>query len=534
MTKQTKRIIQGTLILSVAGLMAKILSAFYRIPLINLVGDEGIGYYNTVYPFYSILTAIALVGIPNVVSKLVAEEISLGRYKQAQKTFKDTFVIIACFSVVVSLGMFCFADTIIAIPNWNQNTRYVIYGFAISPVFVAIAGTIRGYFQGMQIMKPSAISQVIENLVKVIVGLSLVVLLMNMGMTIDKQIGGAAVGASVGFIISAMFLVMTYLIKKKEFLVKINEDTNQYEDIPFRKTAKTIIFLAVPVTIAASAYSIMNLIDSLTIYRALENIGYSSLEATERYGQMGKAFSIINVPLTISVALSASIVPAISEAVAKGAKKELNDKISQGLKLAALLSLPSAAGLIILAEPIFKLLYPNNSMGYEFLQIFSVCLVFMIIGQTLAGILQGISRHYVLLISIGMAILVKVLLNLVLIPTFLEARGAALSSIIYYIVFVGINYIVLRKEIKMTIDFVNHLLKPLIASVGMGVCVYLGYKGLYYLCHSNALSVLGAVLIGVIVYGIILIRLKVFAKEDFEMIPKSNWMIRRLEKKGLL
>ena len=186
MTKQTEKLVKGTLLLTIAGIVAKIFSAFYRIPLAYLVKDEGIGYFFTVYPMYALLTSAALVGIPNAVSKLVAEEVAIGAYKKAHKTFKDALVLTTLLGLIVSLVMFFGADFFIKIGDWPVGTKYSIWGFAIAPVFVSIIGATRGYFQGLNRMKPTAMTQIIENAVKLVVGISLVMILLGRGFSLPR------------------------------------------------------------------------------------------------------------------------------------------------------------------------------------------------------------------------------------------------------------------------------------------------------------------------------------------------------------
>lgn len=533
MTKQTERLVKGAIILSVAGLIAKILSAFYRIPLTYLVGNEGLGYYSTVYPFYSILTAAAIVGIPNGVSKLVAEEVATGQYKKADKTFKDALLLTSLIGAFVSIIMLCASNLIIQLLDWHEGSKYVIWGLAVSPIFISVTGAIRGYFQGMQMMKPTAITQIIENLAKVIVGLALVVLLLKKGYSIPFAVGGAALGASAGFVISAIFMVICYRIKKKEFAVKIAQDKNRVIDLKYSQITKKILTLAIPVTIASAAYSIMNMIDSATMYKELAQLGYNRTYAANTIGEIAKAFSIVNVPLTISLALSVSIVPAISEAVAKKNKAELTSKINKGIKLALLLALPSATGLCILAKPIFQLLYPDI-LGYQYLQVLSICLIFMIVGQTLAGILQGISKQYIPLFSLGAAILIKIIINTQLVSTQLEGIGAVIGSVVYYVVFVAINYLAIKLKVKFKMDIKNTLLKPIISIIIMGILVYFSYNKFVIITNSNAISTLIAVAIGAMTYVMALLITRALTQDDLVAVPKSEKIINQLKRMHLV
>lgn len=539
--QQTERFVKGAIILSFAGIIAKIVSAFYRIPLVYFVGDEGIGYYQTVFPVFSILISAGFIGIPNALSKLIAEEIAVNNYKAAKQTFKNTMIISLILGLCISILMIFGAKSLIELMGWNEGTKYVIWGFALSPIFVSISGVIKGYFQGIQIMYPTALTQIIENSTKVIIGITLVYLLLAKETSLPIAVGGAAIGTSIGFIISALFMIFIYNAKGKKYVTE-NIANNNYNNIPFLNQAVQIFKLAIPVSIAAAVFSIMNVIDSFTLFNGLAKIGYDNKYATEIIGQMGKSYSVINFPLSISVALSISIIPAISESAAINNYEELKIKIKQGLKLAIVMALPAAVGLFMLAKPIMTMLYPTSPDGYIYLQTFSICLVFMIIGQTVAGILQGISKQNVPIIALALAIITKLILNYLLIPTSLEGIGAAIASIIYYIVFLVVNYGVLKKHISFQLDKSTFFLKPFLATLAMLIGIYFMFPGILLLLSKigiskglgNALSTLITVIIGAIIYFTLLIRLKTFTKDELTILPKYKKIEKLFNRKNNL
>ncbi|PKM93462.1 MAG: hypothetical protein CVU84_15885 [Firmicutes bacterium HGW-Firmicutes-1] len=541
MSKQPERFVKGAIILSLAGIVAKFVSVFYRIPLVYLVGDEGIGLYQTVFPIFSILIAAGFIGIPNALSKLIAEDVAVGNIKGARKTFKDTLIISIVFGILITLIMLVGAKSMI--DSTGEGFKYVIWGFAISPVFVSIAGAIKGYFQGFQVMLPTAVSQIIENISKVIIGISLVFILLNRGALLSKAVGGAAIGTSIGFIISAIFMVVIFRTKRSKYESLIKEDKSIENNRSYLSQLKRIFVLAIPVSIAAAVFSVMNAIDSFTLYPELAKIGYNTKYASEVVGQMAKAYSVINFPLTISIALSTSIIPAISEAAATKSTQELSSKVQQGLKLAVMLALPAAIGLFMLAKPIMRMLYPTSPGGFIYLQMFSICLVFMIVGQTLAGILQGISKQYIPIIALGIAIIVKIILNNLLITTSLKGVGAALASIAYYLVILIINYCVLKKHISFKLDKLSVFIKPLIATIVMLITVFCVFSGLEILLSNaggelnginNAIATLLTVSVGIIFYFGVLLFTKTFTREELSLLPKHKKIIGFLERKKLL
>lgn len=542
--QQTERFVKGAILLSFAGIIAKFVSVFYKIPLNLLVGDEGIGHYQTIFPIFSILIAAGLIGIPNALSKLIAEEVAIGDIKGAKKTFKDTLMISIVLGLFISFFMFIGTNSIIQMTGKDENVRYVIWGFAISPIFVFITGAFKGYFQGFQDMLPTAVSQIIENFTKVIIGISLVALLMDRGTITAKAVGGAALGTSIGYIVSTLFIIVVYFKKHKklesESILKKDDLQKKHS---YSKQLVRIFEIALPVSIAAAVFSIMNSIDNLTLYDGLSQIGYNSKYAAEVIGKMANAYSVINFPLVISVALSISVVPAISESAAIKDLTSLQEKIRQGIKLAVMLALPAAAGLFMLAKPIMMLLYPKSPDSYIYLKMYSICLIFMIVGQTLAGILQGISKQYVPIVALGIAIVVKIILNELWVPTDLKGIGAALASIVYYAVILLINYGVLKKYVKFKIDIVKVLIKPIIGTLIMLLVIYFAFPGIMDLFNlsfglsvglSNALATLVTVFFGILFYFGILLFSRTFTIEELSLLPKHKKIIRFLERKNMI
>lgn len=532
MSKQTEKFVKGALVLSIAGILAKVISVFFRIPLVYLAGYEGSGYYQTVYPMYAILVSIGLVGIPSTVSKLIAEDVALGNYYKAQKTFKDALIFGVGFGAVISLLLGLGANLIIELYGWPIGTRYVIWGLSLSPVFVCISGVLRGYFQGFQIMKPSAISQIIENSSKVIIGMSFVALFMAQNIGVDKAVGGAAIGTSIGSFLAATFMTIRYRIHIKK--LKVNETKSIKSKGFFLRDIKSIVILAIPISIATASFSFMNLTDTFTLYHQLAKIGLNDKAANIIIGQMGNASAIITFPLTISLAISVSIVPAVSESKAIKNILELTNKINQAVKLALMLALPAAAGLFVLAKPLMQLFYPTNSEGYDYLKLYSICLIFIIIGQTLTGVLLGASRYYAPLLSIAVAMIVKIILNIILVPTALAAEGAVISSIAFFMVFVVVNYIALKREVKIKLDFLNVFLKPILGTALMFFIIQYAYKIILNTLHKNYLAVFLTVGIGGVVYLSVLLFTKTFTRDELSMLPKHERIIGFLEKRNLI
>ena len=303
--------------------------------------------------------------------------------------------------------------------------------------------------------------------------------------------------------------------------------------IRFGEVAKKLIVIAIPITIVSAAYSIMNLIDSSTIYKRLGAIFIDKQQAVDMYGQMGNAFTIVNVPLTISLALMISIVPAVSVAVAKNNTADLVAKIKLAIRFALLLALPAAVGLFLLAEPIMELLYPTSA-GYEYLMLYAVCLIFIILGQALAGILQGMGKYFFPLASLAISVVIKIIINYSLVASDLQLKGAIIGSICYYVVYVILNYLMIKRETKLKLNVIKIVIKPILSAGIMGLGVYVIYHGMYKLINSNTISTLLAIISGMIIYVIMLILTRTLQEEDFAFIPNNEKIIQKLKSMKLI
>jgi len=543
MTKQAQRMIRGTLILTIAGIFAKVISAFYKVPLGRMTGVYGLGLYNTIYPLYSMLTAAGLMGIPNSVSKLVAEELALKEYNKAHQTFRIAFIITGILGLVVTVILFYFSKQIVDASQWAPGSYYGLIGLSFAPLFIGIAGAIRGYLQGMQIMLPTGISQIIENLFKVIIGIGLVSFLQSSGKSIPMQIGGAALGVSVGMFLSALFLSTIYIKKRKDIKLHI-EQNDKNITYSKREIAKKIGYIAIPVTIASASYSVFALIDSQTIPRLLSEPmiieGVTRTTGLYVMGLFGKIQTIVNVPLVISVSLIISIVPSISAANVQKNKSELKVKIREAIEIGIKLAFPAATGIIVLAEPILKLLYAD-AVGYRYLQVLAIGLVFMILAQSFIGILQGLSKYYTALSVVVIAAAIKLIANIVLIQTSLNGYGALVGTVLYYVVITSLSYLVIKKQVDFKQSLTHSVLKPLISSIIMGVITYFSYEivrnillGNLSSLYSNIIATFVSVLIGMGTYGAVMVSLKAFTRDEIMILPKSNRMIEWLEKYRLI
>lgn len=518
MSKGTEKFVKGALILSIAALVAKVLSAFFRVPLGNMIGDTGMAYYGYGYPIYTLLTSIAIVGIPSTIAKLVAERRVQGQYQEANNIFKQTMKLMIALGIIVSVLFLVSAPAMISLFKWEAPTIYSLWGLSLSPIFICIMGVYRGYFQGMQNMFPTAISQVVENLGRVVIGLTLAYFFMP---DIGKAAGGASFGAVAGGVCGAAILAMLYMKYRPSIKEEMSTQKKVSEELGFKKVAKTVLWIAIPISIGAAVNSFMNFMDSAFVTARLVEYGVNEANATAAFGQLTKVATFINFPLTFGMALVVGLVPAIAEAIAKKDQEEVQGKIELGSRFALLISLPAAVGLAALANPIMNFIYPGAPDGGNVLAIAALSIPFIMLGQAFTGILQGMGQVWTPVKALLLATVVKGVLNYILVATPLQVVGAAIASIIGYGVFTLYNYYTIKKYTNFRLNVSLVIIKPIIASAIMGVGAILAYNGLGMMLDStsmlqNAVMTLGSVGVGGIIYAIVIFVIGGISKDDIQ------------------
>lgn len=523
--------LKGAAILGLAGILTKILGAFYRIPLSNFIGTEGLGYYQTAYPLYTLLVTISTAGFPTAISKLISEKRALNDYRGAQRIFKIAFVGFLIAGVITSLFVGLFAKPIVSIIG-NENGYHSLIALIPALFMVPIMSAFRGYFQGQQNMVPTAVSQMVEQIFRVGVGLPLAYILLSEGL--PQAAGGASFGASTGAAAGMLFIIAVYAKNSRKRNLEI-QSSEVHSEESVKTIAKSILSIAIPITVGAAMVPIINNIDTFLIMRRLGDIGYSEKAASALFGQLtGNAQTIINFPQVISLALAMSLVPAISEAMAQKRHDDMRAATKSGIRMTLLIGLPAAIGIMVLSTPIMKLLYFNNTIEEQMgagavLQILSISLIFLTVVQTLTAILQGLGRPTVPVKNLAVAVVVKAATTYVLtgIPS-LNIKGAAISTVLTFLTAATLDFLAVKKLSKTDFDSFNTFLKPTVCSVIMGVAVYFSYILTSGILGEKLATVVG-IAIGGLVYLVSLVVTKTVTREDLAMLPKGEKLADKLK-----
>ena len=507
MKKQS--LIKGSLILGVAGIISKVLGIFFRWPVIMLLKDEGVGYYQLPFPFYMIFISF-IGGVPIAVSKLVSEAKSQGRDDEAfeiiRQAMKFTMVMAFGTTTVLLLG----SNYIIKMFNWDSNVYFSFIAMALTPIMVGAVTTYRGFFQGLQNMNPTAISQIIEQVGRVVFGVLLAYILLPYGLAYGAA--GAALGAGIGGLCGGFYLYVKY----KKIVPKIKIKSSVSKEIMIK-----MFCIAIPIGISMLVTGLMGLADSLLIPKMLAEAGCNSKEATIVFAQFsGKANVLVNLPMSLSVALSSSLIPIISEHFSLNQYSQLRNKASMAMKFSFVIAFPSFLGLFFLAQPILELVFPGQAQGYEILKYLSISIPFIIMCQTVISVLQACNKFKEPVIFLMIGVVIKVLSNIYLIPIDgLGINGAIIGSILGYLIPAIMSTIymeyVLRKEFKQQgIKYFDVMIKPLMASIIMIIGVMISYIYLLGTNNSMKLASLISISLGIIIYVLLIVILGVF-KYDY-------------------
>jgi len=517
--------IKGTVMLTLANFVVKFIGAAQLIFLSRLLGGEGLGLYNIAFPMYLLAISVSSAGIPVALSILVAEKAAISDFYGAKRIFKVALSQMIIIGVIATVILYYGAGLLIE-KNIIRDSRayYSIVALTPSIIFVTIIASFRGYFQGFQIMKPTAISQIVEQVFRVITMLCLAYLLLPYGL--QYAAAGASFGAFVGSVAAMMVLLYYYWKYKSYFYATIKANKESWLSISFR-----IVKLCLPVLLANIMAPIVSNIDILIVPARLEVAGYSVQQATALFGYLtGMSSALINFPTVLTASLAVSLVPAISNALALGNLNSIQYRISEVIRLSVVILLPSFAGLLLLASPISQLLYNTTDAG-AVIGILSIGILFLGLHQVTTAFLIGLGRTGIPMLNMLIAATIKIGLSWVLtaMPEF-GVNGAAWATNADLGVAAALNIYFVHRFVGLTISG-KDMVKTVIATMAMGVVVVISYQFVMAKSLNNAVSTMIAISAGCITYFLCLILVKGLHEKDIRRVPIVGEKIIRLKSK---
>lgn len=523
-------------ILLFAHIFIKILGVINKIYLTNKTGfgDEGNAIYSSAFQVYALFLTISSIGIPNAVSKLISERLAIGDTKGAQKVFKIAILFFGIIGFLLSVILFTFAHKIAY--EWIQIPEAELSLLALSPAifFTSISAIIKGYFNGRENLNVGANSQTIEQIFRTILTIALIEFIaQTTGLDTKVMAAGAAMASTISEITCFAYLYKYYKSVKRDIAVEIKNSVN-YKYKGIRQTIKEILCVSLPMSISPILGGINKNIDSMTIVRGLKNF-MTDTEATLQYGILsGKVDTLVSFPLSFNAAFTSTLIPVVSSAKANGNYERTKKKIEFSMLVSVLIGLPCTVGMIVLAAPILKFLFPNQPSGAFLLQISSISITFLMLNQNINSVLLGLGKTVLPALCTIIGLIIKLVLNNILVPinpsTFIlgGTAGAATATVIYHIVSYFISIHILKTNLKIEFGIKN-IIKPLIATAMTTIVIIFCYNE-FLSIFSEKLCIIITITISAIVYVILLLILRVFSENEIMLIPNGKKIYNILKK----
>lgn len=539
-------LMKGAMILSIGVLVSRIIGMLYRIPIRNILGDEGQSLYGVAYSIYVVILTLTAMAIPGALSKLIAERRAAGAYREAKRVFRLAMTYALSFSFVMALGLWLSADFISDTFYKSQDVALPIRALAPTIIIATSLGVFRGYFQGRGDMMPTASSQIIEQVFNVI--FSVVLAAYFMKITNKNLVWGAtgsALGTGIGAIAGLVVLIILFIMKHKEARAElIQSRTYNYQSN--RAILKQILSMMVPVIISASIFSVMTSIDQSMISNILpKNIEhlrnqnlldvvpvtdaaiYSTQSITNQLsGQLSFQYmTFMNIPVSLILQLGLASVPAIAAGMAEGQVKDVRRKTKMIFKVGMLIAAPSAIGFMFFARPILVLVVGDES-GAEILAAGAIAILAIAVAQLSAGILQGMSRQNIPTVNAVISCIIKVIVNMVALSfPRLNIYGFIHSTTICYIIYATLNMRYLQRCLKLKMNWKKILLKPMLCAFIMGCASFIFYKGLLLIGLSIQLSIMITLPIAAGIYFGVGLITGTITKVDLLAIPGGRKVV---------
>ena len=544
--RESNFVVQGS-ILAVAGIIVRLIGILYRVPMTNIIGDEGMGYYSTAFNVYNIMLILSSYSLPLAVSKMVSARMAKGQYRNAVRVLKAALV----YATVVG-GIACFI-------TWNFadffattafNTPFCVYALkTLAPTIwiMAYLGVLRGFFQGHGTMIPTAISQIFEQVINAVISVVAAGVLFKIGLDSNRvynttgypQAFGAAggtIGTGAGALAALLFMLLLFsiywpVVKRRKRRDR-SRRTDSYGDI-----SVTFLFTVVPVIISSAVYNINAVVDNSIMAYGMEALGRGK-EFLSLWGIYNNIYMLlVHVPLAMANSLSSSLIPSLSGAVARKEKGAVIAKTSLAIRFAMLIAIPSAVGLTVLSAPINNLLFKSgdNTEAIRMLITGSAAVIFLSMSTVTNAILQGINHMNVPVRNAFISLILHIgVLYLMLMVFKMGIYSMVFANIAFAVFMCILNAIAIRRYLNYRQEIVKTFLLPAVASAFMGAAAFGVYKGVTLIIKSNLLGTIFAVLAAIAVYGVLLIKLRCVDEEELYSMPGGTKVIRLSRKLHLM
>ena len=521
MTNKSKSIIGGMTVLGLAGVICKLVGVLYSIPLTWMIGTQGLGVYNAVFPAYNLLLTISSAGLPVAVSRLVARSLAKDDPRSAKNVFKTALLLLTVVGSVATIIMLA-GSNLLAIASDQPTSRIGFQVIAPCVLLVCMLSAFRGFMQGQQNMTPTAISQLIEQVGKVFLALPMAYFGSKIG--IEYGAAGALLGTTIVEGIALLYMIILYYRRRNAFasLPQLTEETPESRGI----IARQLVGISLPITIGACIVPLSQYIDSTMLVGRLMSTGMAAETAASVYGLFsGTVIRIINIPTALALAVSMSLVPAISSAKAVNDNDQIVRQTDLGMRFAFLIGLPCSIGMSVLAEPLMRFFYEGSIieeeliLGGELLTMSGLTIILFTVVQATTSVLQGLGKQRIPMYTLVAGVVCKIVLNYVLIAVpEINIHGAPIASLVCYSVSMLPNLFYMLKYTNSKMNWMGWIIRPGIATAAMGITVY----AMRELLPGGRLLLLAEVALGVVVFAVVALGVKAITKEDLRAFRRRK------------
>jgi len=513
--------LHGAAILALATAIVKVLGALYKIPLGNIIGDDGYGYFTTAYDIYSVLLTISTAGLPVAMSRMISESQALGNNAQIRRVYQASLRVFLTIGVVGSAGMLLFCRQLAQFMN-SPNSWASIAALAPAVLFVCVVSSYRGFFQGQSNMTPTSVSQVFEALCKLVIGLGAAWFTMKKTGSVPLSAGAAILGVTVGTVVSTLYLAARHRQAARAV------DYTAGATKPMGATVRELLSIAIPITVGAAGLQIINLIDAkIVMGRLLGAAAFTQDQADLLKGIYNFCQTLFNLPAAFVVPITISIIPSITGFLTMKNTRGALQVEESGIRIMSLLGLPCGMGLAALAGPILQMLrhYGPEQLatGRPILMIFGFAVIFNCLVLLTNAIMQAHGNVTTPLITMLIGGIVKVLVNYFLVGSrAVNIVGAPIGTLCCYVTITVLNLLAMRRMMgERTPRIIHTMWKPLVASVLMGAAAW-AVCGLLSRFVRVSFACLGAILIACVVYVVLVVAMRIITLDDCMLLPKGE------------
>lgn len=552
--KQT--FLQGTAVLAMATVLVKLMGFLFKVPLNNIIGEDGFGYFNTAYDVYNVLLMISTTGLPVAMSRMISQAQTLGNHAQIKRIYRTSLYVFLTIGMVGSLGMLFFCRQLSVMVTTNENSWAAIAALAPCVLLICLVSAYRGFFQGQSNMTPTSVSQIFEAVTRLVVGLGLAWLVMKLtgkayvrmqgivlapGETaqdygdITLAAGGAILGVTLGSLISVVYL--HHKFRQSNQILSLGGGTAKST----RSTMKELLSIAVPITLGSAGLQIINLFDTMIYMRRLTG----ALQWTEKMADSAKGVynfcqTVFALPCSFIPTITIAVIPAITASLTRKDLAEAKATSESSVRTMALIAMPCAAGLFVMAEPVIRLLcstYTEDKiqLAATMLAILGLTVIFNSLVLLLNAIMQAHGDVVTPVVNMLIGGIIKIIVNYILVgqPN-LNIVGAPIGTFICYISITALDLIAMKRHISARPAIFKNIIRPGLASAIMGAATFMVYRVLSNAISSWKLACLLSLAFAVVLYAVLAVFLRCLTYEDCMLLPKGEKIakILRIRKKN--